>query len=69
MTWPIDVIEELREAEEQDDGNLGRIDYSSLLTAQLHYKAAIIRSGSIKALFRIMYPSLEKNRRSVVRST
>jgi hypothetical protein len=63
MTWPIDVLDELREAEELNDPNFGKIDYSSLLTAQLHYKAAILRSGAINSLFRIMYPALDKSRR------
>ena len=65
MTWPIDVIEELREAELMDDKLPAHIDYSSLQAAQLAYKAAILKAGALGALFRLMLPSLEKERRFV----
>lgn len=64
MTWPIDVVEELREADMQDEKPEGQIDYSSLLAAHLAYKAAILRTNSLNALFRLLLPSLEKDRRT-----
>ena len=64
MTWPIDVIEELREADMAGAKPEGQqADYSSLQAAQLAYKAALLRTGALKSLFRLVLPSLEKERR------
>ncbi|KAM0754978.1 timeless-domain-containing protein [Meredithblackwellia eburnea MCA 4105] len=62
MTWPINVVEELRDAQEIDQ--LTRtIDYTSLISAQMSYKAAILRTGSLRAMFQLMSPSLSKTQR------
>ncbi len=73
MTWPINVVEELREAHAQDNGDKKRIDaamkidYSSLLAAQRVYKSAILKSGAIKTLFKMLAPRLDKGMRWVLR--
>lgn len=70
MTWPINVIDELRDAELSGDkaaiAAINKVDYSSLITAQRNYKSSVLKSGAIKTLFRILVPRLEKGLRSVV---
>ncbi|GAA5948542.1 hypothetical protein JCM3765_004917 [Sporobolomyces pararoseus] len=62
MTWPINVAEELRDA--QILGELKQsIDYTTLTNAQLSYKSSILRSGSLRQMMRILANSLEKSRR------
>ncbi|GAA5968611.1 hypothetical protein JCM21900_002207 [Sporobolomyces salmonicolor] len=62
MTWPINVAEELRDA--QLLGELKQtIDYSTLLNAQLSYKSEILRSGALRQMHIILGNSLAKNRR------
>ncbi|CEQ41477.1 SPOSA6832_03222, partial [Sporobolomyces salmonicolor] len=64
MTWPINVAEELRDA--QLLGELKQtIDYSTLLNAQLSYKSEILRSGALRQMHIILGNSLAKNRRCV----
>lgn len=60
MTWPIDVAEELKELDEELDA---KTDYTTLLQAQLAYKAALLQPGALKALLDIMKPSLAKTKR------
>ncbi|KAL7415832.1 timeless protein-domain-containing protein [Mrakia frigida] len=56
MTWPIDVAAELKEMEDEPEGTT---DYSSLLQAQLEYKAAVLRSGVLlDKLMDMIIPSL-----------
>lgn len=75
MTWPINVVEELREAHAQDNGDRKRIDaamkidYSSLLAAQRAYKSAILKSGAIKTLFKMLTPRLDKGMRYATSKT
>jgi len=62
MTWPINVAEELRDA--QLLGELKQsIDYTTLTNAQLSYKADILRNGSLRQMMNILGNSLGKNRR------
>ncbi|GAA5880461.1 hypothetical protein JCM16303_005390 [Sporobolomyces ruberrimus] len=62
MTWPINVAEELRDA--QILGELKQaVDYTTLINAQLSYKSAILRNGSLKQMMIILANSLEKTRR------
>jgi replication fork protection complex subunit Tof1/Swi1 len=60
MTWPIDVAEELQELDDELDA---KTDYTTLLHAQLSYKAALLQPSVLKSLLNIMTPSLAKNRR------
>ena len=60
MTWPIDLAEELKELDDEEDV---RADYTTLLQAQLQYKAAMLRPGVVKALFDIMLPPLAKDKK------
>lgn len=62
MTWPINVAEELRDAQLLDELKK-TIDYTSLITAQLAYKSSILRSGALRAMFQLMTPSLSKTQR------
>ncbi|GAA5903525.1 Tof1p [Sporobolomyces salmoneus] len=62
MTWPINVAEELRDA--QILGELKQsIDYTTLTNAQLSYKSAILRTGALRQMMKILANSLEKSRR------
>ena len=68
MTWPIDPIQEMKDAELMDESNEDptmrpKIDYKGLLAIQSSYKAAILRQNAIQTLFHITMPSLEKQRR------
>lgn len=62
MTWPINVAEELRDAQLLDELRKS-IDYTSLISAQLSYKAIILRTGALRAMFQLMSPALTKTRR------
>lgn len=56
MTWPIDVAAELKEMEDEPEGTT---DYSSLLQAQLEYKATVLRSGVLlDKIMDMIIPSL-----------
>ncbi|GAA6027789.1 hypothetical protein JCM8097_001720 [Rhodosporidiobolus ruineniae] len=64
MTWPINVAEELRDA--QLLGELkASMDYSTLISAQRSYKAAVIhpKEGVLKHMMIILAGSLSKSRR------
>lgn len=64
MTWPINAIEELREAELSGDKAtieaIRKIDFSSLKEAQRSYKSAILKSNAIAALFKMLKPRLQR---------
>ncbi|EMD36798.1 hypothetical protein CERSUDRAFT_105876 [Gelatoporia subvermispora B] len=60
MTWPIDLAEELRELDEQNDKGT---DYTQLLISHLHYKAALLKPGVMAALFGLMLPCLAKSQK------
>lgn len=63
MTWPIDVAAELKELEDEPPVTT---DYSSLLQAQLEYKAVILRSGVfLDKLMGLLVPCLAKASGSV----
>lgn len=57
MTWPIDMAEELKELDDELDKGT---DYTQLLQSHLHYKAALLKTGVMQALFGIMLPPLAK---------
>ncbi|GAA5969681.1 hypothetical protein JCM11641_008004 [Rhodosporidiobolus odoratus] len=64
MTWPINVAEELRDA--QILGELKQnMDYTTLIDAQMSYKAAIVhrKDGVLKHMMIILANSLSKSRR------
>ncbi|KAJ3507590.1 hypothetical protein NLJ89_g6215 [Agrocybe chaxingu] len=63
MTWPIDMAEELKELDEELDRGA---DYTQLLESHLHYKAALLKSGVIQAMFGIMLPPLAKGQKERV---
>lgn len=60
MTWPIDLAEELKELDEEED--IGT-DYTTLIYAQLSYKASLLQTGVLQALFNILIPCLAKDKR------
>lgn len=57
MTWPIDLAEELKELDEEEDKTA---DFTHLLESHLYYKASLINKDVIKALFAIVIPPLSK---------
>ncbi|KXN83811.1 Topoisomerase 1-associated factor 1 [Leucoagaricus sp. SymC.cos] len=57
MTWPIDLAEELKELDEEEDKNA---DFTHLLESHLHYKASLVNKDVLKALFSIVIPPLSK---------
>ncbi|GAA5906718.1 hypothetical protein JCM8208_006366 [Rhodotorula glutinis] len=62
MTWPINVAEELRDA--QLLGELKQsMDYTTLIQAQRSYKAAILKDNVLKHMMIILANSLSKSRR------
>lgn len=67
MTWPINALEELRDAELLGDtkaiAELSKIDFSSLINAQRAYKSAIIKSTTIQTLVRMLVPRMQKGPR------
>ncbi|KAI0366585.1 timeless-domain-containing protein [Pilatotrama ljubarskyi] len=58
MTWPIDLAEELKELDDELDRGT---DYTQLLLAHLHYKAALLRPGVLQALLAITLPCLARD--------
>ncbi|GAA6001966.1 hypothetical protein JCM10207_003015 [Rhodosporidiobolus poonsookiae] len=64
MTWPINVAEELRDAQLLGELKQG-MDYTTLIAAQRSYKAAIIhrKDGVLKHMMVILANSLSKGRR------
>lgn len=60
MTWPIDLAEELKELDEELDRGT---DFTQLMNSHLHYKAALLAPGVLKALLAIMVPCLAKQKR------
>ncbi|KAF9452119.1 hypothetical protein P691DRAFT_772581 [Macrolepiota fuliginosa MF-IS2] len=58
MTWPIDLAEELKELDDEEDKNA---DFTHLLESHLHYKASLVAPGVINALFNIVIPPLSKS--------
>jgi replication fork protection complex subunit Tof1/Swi1 len=58
MTWPIDMAEELKELDELLDKGA---DYTQLVLSHLHYKAALLRPGALKAIMGIVFPCLAKD--------
>jgi replication fork protection complex subunit Tof1/Swi1 len=66
MTWPINVAEELRDA--QLLGELKHsMDYTTLIAAQMSYKGVIVhrKDGVLKHMMIILANSLSKSRRFV----
>lgn len=62
MTWPINVAEELRDAQLLDE--LSRpIDYASLVAHQLAYKHSLLRAHALRPIFQLMSPCIAKSRR------
>ncbi|KAG2355989.1 timeless protein-domain-containing protein [Suillus spraguei] len=57
MTWPIDMAEELQELDEERDKGT---DYTQLMLSHLNYKAALLTSGVMQALFGIVLPPISK---------
>jgi replication fork protection complex subunit Tof1/Swi1 len=67
MTWPINVAEELRDA--QLLGELKpSMDYATLIAAQMSHKAVIVhrKEGVLKHMMIILANSLSKSRRFVL---
>ncbi|KAM0788302.1 hypothetical protein ACM66B_001445 [Microbotryomycetes sp. NB124-2] len=62
MTWPINVAEELQDAKSKGELNDPR-NYASLMDAQRQYKASLLRTGCLRAIFQLMSPSLTKSKR------
>ncbi|BGP38765.1 Topoisomerase 1-associated factor 1 [Rhodotorula kratochvilovae] len=64
MTWPINVAEELRDAQLLGELKQG-MDYATLIRAQRSYKAAILKkkTGVLKHMMIILANSLSKSRR------
>src|ERR1700761_3459649 len=59
MTWPIDLIEELKELEEVDEWE--RTDYTVLLNSHVAYKRSMVNNPkTFIAILNIMIPSLAK---------
>jgi len=57
MTWPIDLAEELKELDEEEDKNA---DFTHLLESHLRYKASLVTKDVMNALFAIVIPPLSK---------
>jgi replication fork protection complex subunit Tof1/Swi1 len=57
MTWPIDMAEELKELDEDEDKNA---DFTHLLESHLYYKASLVNKDVMKALFAIIISPLSK---------
>lgn len=61
MTWPIDIAAELRELDEQEE--VQSVDYTTLISAQLSYKRAILAEPEIlAAIFDLVVPCMAKER-------
>ncbi|KAH9046637.1 timeless-domain-containing protein [Lactarius hengduanensis] len=52
MTWPIDIAEELKELDElrDDQDPAAGAEYTELRQSHLHYKAALLKPGVLRAL-------------------
>jgi replication fork protection complex subunit Tof1/Swi1 len=62
MTWPIDITEELKELDElrdEQDPTAGA-EYTELRQSHLHYKAALLRPGVLRALLALAVPCLAR---------
>lgn len=64
MTWPINVAEELRDAQLLGELKQSR-DFTTLIDAQRGYKASIIKEGVLRHMMSILAGSLQKGRRYV----
>ncbi|BGP30852.1 Topoisomerase 1-associated factor 1 [Rhodotorula toruloides] len=62
MTWPINVAEELRDAQLLGELKQSR-DFTTLIDAQRGYKASIIKEGVLRHMMSILAGSLQKGRR------
>ncbi|GLB39613.1 putative timeless-domain-containing protein [Lyophyllum shimeji] len=61
MTWPIDLAEELKELDEEEIEDGVTPEYTVLLEAHLHYKAALVKGNAVmQALLGIVLPPLAK---------
>jgi replication fork protection complex subunit Tof1/Swi1 len=61
MTWPIDVSAELKELDEEEEESA--IDYTTLLSAHLNYKRALIGDRRIlESIFDVVIPCMAKER-------
>jgi replication fork protection complex subunit Tof1/Swi1 len=61
MTWPIDLAEELKELDDEADRGA---DYTQLIQSHIYYKAALLHTGVIEALFNAMLAILAKDAKS-----
>ena len=57
ITWPINMAEELKELDKEFDKGT---DYTQLMLSHLNYKAALLGSGVMQALFGITLSPLAK---------
>ncbi|GAA6062112.1 hypothetical protein JCM10212_000866 [Sporobolomyces blumeae] len=62
LTWPINVAEELRDAQLLGELN-SPVDYTTLTNAQLSYKAEVLKAGALRHMNVILGNSLSKSRR------
>lgn len=62
MTWPIDIAEELKELDELRDDHdpAAGAEYTELRQSHLHYKAALLRPGVLRALLALAVPCLAR---------
>jgi replication fork protection complex subunit Tof1/Swi1 len=62
MTWPIDIAEELKELDELRDEQdpAAGAEYTELRQSHLHYKAALLRPGVLRALLALAVPCLAR---------
>ena len=62
MTWPIDIAEELKELDElrDDQDPAAGAEYTELRQSHLHYKAALLRPGVLRALLALAVPCLAR---------
>ncbi|XP_006455122.1 hypothetical protein AGABI2DRAFT_75426 [Agaricus bisporus var. bisporus H97] len=58
MTWPIDMAEELKELDDEEDKNA---DFTQLVESHLYYKSSLVRPDIMKALFNIIISPLSKS--------
>ncbi|KAH9007386.1 timeless-domain-containing protein [Lactarius deliciosus] len=62
MTWPIDIAEELKELDElrDDQDPAAGAEYTELRQSHLHYKAALLKPGVLRALLALAVPCLAR---------
>jgi replication fork protection complex subunit Tof1/Swi1 len=62
MTWPIDIAEELKELDELQDEHdpSAGAEYTELRQSHLHYKAALLQPGVLRALLALAVPCLAR---------